>query len=651
MSAFLVAVSAVLAGAPMVDVSPFAKRHNADGSIEYSYDLTLVKSSPAPADAISANGEDKVKAFLKSLPRTMKVVVAPGTPIEVSAGRAIEPGKMTTAFATISDGPIASDSVIGNKKGAHLRPAFDVNEPRLLLSAEAVAWNVRQIELSALAAIEVDNEALRRELWNKVLELALARVKSGQGDAREGAIALVARVAAANACLDKTKVAANVRADNDLSLAVDAELSRLTESPDALIPPQPWSWRPELACAWIRSRALGASFDRSRAGTGAVLILLDLLQKDPKLGATWEKLRSRRDRFLGVPKTEGIVLWKERAQGKPDEALEGLNGFIESLPMDDRVPPPLLASPSTPFNRFLGELTGAERAHAYAELASAVQDGRVNATTDSWPNARDAALAPLCVQDKGKIVQFDGDWRERLTVAFASLLGSAGEARGSGPAPEGDDAERSELKIKLLVPPVVEVEPLPELFAREADSLQKLVEALGAEKMTGLTSLAPDGSRGGPIVATAKTWIPRLKGLAALAHPEQQASKELGPGRSLANAWRAEPAFSKDVREVSASPVSMPGDRHHSAIIGVARRELTVTYTLPPKMTLSSPFEGAVLEATEQRYIVPVLMSVEGPAAPTKKPMDRAALKALVEGAQREVTESEGAFVEAVRQP
>lgn len=651
MSALAIAVSAVMAGAPMVDVSPFSLKHAADGSLEYSYDLTLVKSAPPPADAISAHGEDKVKAFLKSLPRTMKVVVAPGAPIEVAAGRAIEPGKMTTAFATISDGPMASDNPLADKKGARLRPAFDVNEPRLLLSAEAVAWEVREIELSALAAIEVDTEALRRELWSKVFEQALLRLKSGQGDAKEGALALAARVAAASACLDKAKVPAAVRADSELSLAVDAELSKLAESSDALIAPQPWSWRPELTCAWVRSRALGLPFERSRAGTGAVLLFLDLLQRDPKLGALYEKVRSRRDRFLGAPRSDGIALWKERAAGKPAEALEGLNEFIEALPMDDRVPPPLLASASTPFNRFLGELSGAERAHAFAELVTAVQDGRVNAASDTWPNARDAALSPLCAQDKGKVVQFDGDWRERLTVAFSTLLGSAGEARGSGPPPERSDVERSELKVRLLVPPAIEVEPLPELFARQAEALQKLIDALGAEKLTGLASLAADGSRGAPITATAKTWLPRLKGLAALAHPEQQASKDLGPGRQLATAWRAEPAFSRDVREVSASPVAMPADRHHAAIIGVARRELTVTWTLPPKLTLATAFEGAVLEPSEQRYIVPVLMSVEAPAPPTKRPMDRATLKALVEQAQREPTEAEGAFVEAVRQP
>jgi hypothetical protein len=649
MSASLLAVAAVLAGAPMLEVSPYAIKHLPDGSFEYAYDLSAQKSGPGAPDAVAAHGEDRVKAFLKALPRTLKVTVAPGAPIEVSAGRPIEPGKLAPAFALVADGPLATDVPIGARKGARLRPAFDPQEPHLVLSAEAVAWHVRQLELSALAAIEVDAEVLRRDLWGKVQDLALAKAKGGQGDVREGALALVARVAAANACLDKAKVSPAVRADPDASAAVDAEIARQLESPDALLAPQPWSWRPELTCAWVRTRVLGLPFERSRAATVAVLLFLDALQRDARLGATWEQLRSRRDRLLGAPRSEAMTRWKERARGNPAEAIETLNDFIESLPLDDRVPPALLAAPSTPFARFLSELTGAERAHAFAELVAAVQDGRVSPGTDTWPQARDAALAPLCAGDKGKVVQFDGDWRERLHASFAALVGSARDARGGDGGPLKDDAERSELQVRLLVPPALDVEPVPELFARQADALQRLVDALTAEKLGGLTALAPDGSRGAPLVATARAWIPRLRGLAALANPETQGAKEVAEGRRLALAWRAEPAFAKDVREASAAPVAMPSQRLHAAILGVARRELAVSFTQPPKMTLTTVAEGVVLQPSEQRYIVPVLVSVEAPATPTRRPLERAAVKTLVDGVQRDPTEAEGAFVEAVR--
>lgn len=648
---FSIALSAVLAAAPMVDLSPYASKRLADGSIEYSYDLTGVKASGGSPDAISTHGEEKVKAFLKALPRSLKVNVAPGAPLEIAAGRAAETGRLATSFGTIAEGPMASDNPLAAKSGARLRPALDPDEPHLLLSAEAVAWQVRQLELTALAAEEVDTEALRRELWNAVLDRSLKRLAGGQGDAREGALALVARVAATSACLDKTRVPANVRAISDASLAVDAEISKLTESPDALLGPVPFSWRPELNCAWVRMHALAQPFERSRGGTAAVLLFLDLLSKDQKLASLWERIRSRRDLFLGVPSSEPTLAWREKANGKPGEAIDGLNDFIESLPMEGRVPPGLIAESVTPFARFLNELSGAERAHAFAELATAVQDGRVAPKSDTWPQARDAALAPLCANEADQHLRFDGEWRDRLQGAFTTLLGSAAEARGGSGGPEREDGDRSVLTVRLLVPPTLEVEPLPELFERGAQSLTKLVDALTAEKLTGLQALGSDGQRGGPVVATAKVWIPRLKGLAALANPETQAAKEIADGRRLASAWRSEPAFSKEVREAFASPISMPSERQHAAIVGVTRRELTVTFAKPPKIEAVGGAVGDtfVFAPSEQRYIVPVLVSVGAFAAPTKKPLERQALKALVDGVQRDGVQAEGAFAEALK--
>lgn len=438
------ALTAVLAAAPVAEVSPFAVKRQPDGALEFSYDLTAVKAAGATPDAIAVHGEEKVKAFLKGLPRTMRVRVAPGAPLEVSGGRGVEPGRLATAFATVGEGPMASDNPLADKAGARLRPALDPNEPHLLLSAEAVAWQVRQLELATLAAEEVDTEALRRELWTSVLERALRRQAGSQGDAREGAIALAARLAAASACLDKAKVPPAVRANADLSAATDAELARLLDSPDALVAPAPWSWRPELTCGWARARALAQPFERSRAGTAAVLLFLDLLEKDPKLSQLWERVRARRDRFLGAPVSEPIVQWKEKAGGKAGEALDGLSTFIEALPMDAREPPGLVAAASTPFARFLGELSGAERRQAFAELATAVQDGRVVARGDTWPSARDAALVPLCAPEGQKALRYDGEWRDRLQAAFSALQPRRGARRGRGAAARRGRAQRAE---------------------------------------------------------------------------------------------------------------------------------------------------------------------------------------------------------------
>lgn len=652
MTALCASLLAALAAAPLADLSPYAVKHQADGSLEYWYDLTAVKALGSTADATTAHGEEKVKAFLKSLPRSMKLVVAPGAPLEIASGRAVESGRLTTAFATISEGPMASDNPLADRSGAKLRAPLDPAEPHLLLSAEAIAWQVRQLEQAALAAEEVDTEALRRELWNRVLERAVQRHEAAtQGDAREGALALVARISAATACLDKAKVAPAVRADLDFTVAVDAEISRLTGSTDSLIAPAPWSWNPQLQCAWIRTRAIGQPFERSRGGTAAVLLFLELIGKDPKLASLWDRVRSRRDRFLGAPATEPILLWREKAAGKAGEAIETLNEFIEALPQDARQPPPLVALAVTPFGKFLDELSGAERSHALAELANAVQDGRVVPAATSWPAAHDAALAALCLPESNQSLRYDGAWRDRLQGSFAALLGSTSETRGDSAEPEREDGERSELKVRLLVPPALEVEPLPELFARGAHSLERLLEALQAEQLTGLQALGSDGQRNGSIVATAKVWIPRLKGLAALANPQTPTAKDLAEGRRLASGWRSEPAFSREVREASACPVAMPGERQHAAIVGVSRRELAVTFSKPPKIEPAggASGQGFVFTPSEQRYIVPVLVTVGTTAAVTRHPLERQALRALVDGVGRDAAQVEGAFAEALK--
>lgn len=640
-----------LAALPMVDVSPFAVKPLPDGAREYSYDLTPVKAAGGSPDALAAHGDEKVKAFLKGLPKTMKLRVEPGTPWDVSAGRGVETGRLATSFAAVSDDAIDSGNPLAIKKSARLRPPLDPAEPKLLLSAEAVAWEVRQLELSALAAEEVDTEALRRELWNRVLTAALARHQSSVGDVREGALALASRVAAGASCLDPAKVPANVRADADASTAVDAEISRLASQADLLLPAAPFSWRPELTCAWVRLQVMAQPFERSRAGTAAALLFLDLAARDATVSALWAKTRSRRDRFLGAPASESIVLWKEKAGPMPGRALETLNEFLDALPLEERVPPALVAAPVTPFARFLTELEGVERREAFVELANAVADGRVAPKPEAWPLAREAELAPLCATETIKRVRFDGDWRDRLQGAFTTLLGSAAEGRARGAGIERDDGERSKLEVRLLVPPSLEVEPLPELFARQATSLELLVAALQAEQLQGLQGRNADWQTTGPVLASAKLLIPRLRGLAALADPDTTSDKLSAEGRRWASAWKKDAALTRDVREASAAPVSMSSERQHAAVVGVSRRELAVSFGAAPKMAAVGTLPAGITFApSEQRYIVPVLVTVGTVADPKRPAMDRSKLKSLIDAAQRDAHQVEGEFAEALRQ-
>lgn len=626
-------LSLLLAAAPMVDLSPYSAKPLPDGSWEYSYDLAGVKSLGASPDAIAAHGEEKVKAFLKGLPRNVKLHVQP-VAIDVSAGRGVEAGALPKSFALVSDKEIDSDNPLAKKSVSKLRAPLDPAEPKLLLPVEAVAWVVRQTEVNALLAEEMELEPQRREFWTRVMNLALGKHTGAAGDVKEGALVLAARVAAGLACLDRTKVLAAARADADASLATDADISRLSEAPGALLAPVPWNSKPELSCAWVRGRVLAQPFERSRAGSAAVLLFLQFLQKDPKLLASWEKIRARRDAFLGAPQSELITVWKDKTQGDAERALTDLSAFLEALPDEQRVPPGLLGAPSTAFSRFLDELVGAERRESFAELANAVGDGRVKPAQDTFANEREAWLAPMCGSDQSN-VHYDGDWRDRLQVAFITQLGGSAEGRSRGEEIAREDGEKSLLQVRLLVPPSLDVEPAPDVYARAAASLEKLVKALNAAQLGRLT---------GDAVALA----PKLKSLAALADPARATSKEAVEARRWAATWKLDPRFGQDVREEFASPVAMPGERLHAGVVGVSRRELAVTFTAPPKVTVVGDVKGVVTEASEQRYIVPVLVTVGTSAPEATQALDKPTWRALVDGAGRDAQQVEGVFAETL---
>lgn len=628
-------LSLVLAAAPMVDLSPYAVKPLPDGAREYSYDLAGVKALGASPDAVATHGEEKVKAFLKGLPRTVKLRVE-ATPVDLAAGRGVEAGALAKSFAAVRDTEIASDNPLAKKPPSKLRAPFDPAEPKVLLPVDAVAWAVRQTELNALLAEEGELEPQRREFWTRVLNQVLARRQTATGDLKEGALVLAGRVAAGLSCLDRAKVLAAVRADADASLATDAEIARLTEAPGALDAPAPWNGKTELACGWVRARALEQPFERSRAGSAAVLLFIELLQKDPKLLATWEKIRARRDAFLGAPAHERIVLWKERTQGDAANALVELSAFLEGLPEEERLPPGLMGAPSTAFSRFFDGLAGAERREALAELTQAVADGRVKPSQDTFASASEAWLAPLGGADEAG-VHFDGDWRDRLQVSFAVLMGGAAEGRSRGDEIEREEGEKSLLQVRLLVPPVLEVEPTPEVYARAAVAMERLAQALTDAQL-------------GRLAGDAKALAPRLKSLAALADPARATSKEAAEARRWVASWRADPRFAGDVRAASSSPIALPGERQHAGVVGISRRELAVTFTSPPKMTLQGDVKGLTPQPSEQRYIVPVLVSVGTTAPETKPPLDTQAWRALVEASGRDATQVQGAFTEALRQ-
>ncbi|MBL8924360.1 MAG: hypothetical protein JNJ54_36260 [Myxococcaceae bacterium] len=646
-----VLVVAVLAGAPMADVWPFQGKRLADGSTEYSYDLTALKASRGFADAQEANGEDALKKFLAGLPRQVTVKVPAGAGVTLNGGLGLEGAPLATSFALSPDGPLATENPLGKKGPARLLAPLDPRTPRVLVGAELPLWLARQVEDQALAAVEIDTEWMRRELWTKVAERALLHGKASGGDTREGAFALAARALAAASCGDPAKMPVTAKNDAELKLLVEAELARVADDGDSVVAPAPFSWTPELACGWWRARALSRPFEQSRAGTAAVLVFFSILGKDPKLANLWERTRQRRDRFLGAPKDEPALAWKSAAKGDVAKALDSLAEFIEALPLADRRPPPLVAWPTTPFSKFLAELSGPERSAAMDELTAAVGDGRVAPAGEGWPVRREAALA-LLLAESSKVVTVDSGWRDRLSGAFAALQGSHRDARRGGLDAEDEELERTLLKVRLNVPPLLEVEPTGGAFERQARSLEALVAALGQENLTGLKGFTVEGKRTpDTIVNDAKRLVSLLDGLAKLAQPESGGveGKAVGDARRFIAGWRAEPGLTRDVRATFALPYAAGSERAHAAVVGVSRRELRVGYASPPKASVlqdGAPF--VVNTAVEQRYLVPVLVTLGAVAPHTTRTADRGALKSAVDAAGRDLTKLDGALHESL---
>lgn len=633
--------SMALAG-PVAEVWPYQAKRLPDGTVEYSYDLTPLKSSGGSADAKASLGEKEVAAFLKALPKDAKATVKPGTALNVSAGRGFEPGPMTTNFAAVSDAPLVSKDPLAKAPKARLRPALHPEEPKVLAPVDAVLLKARLLQWGAEAAELSDEEALHKKLWPKMLEKAKARAKTSGGDAHEGANLLAARLTVALSCLEDAKVG---KPDESLKTLVDGELKAAREDVDAFAPPPPWSWTAELRCAWIRTRVLGKPLPGSRAGMAAGLTALAVISSDAALDKTWKQLIARRDGWRGKVE-EPLAGWLTRANGKPQDALEDFGPFVEGL--GGQVAP-LLAIAQTPSEKFLHSLEGAAKASALDEWIANAGEGRMAAPEGaSIAGLSDAALDPLVATEEHKSLNFDQAWRERRTAVWAALHGSHRDARDEGSEPAYNNDEPSGLKVRLMVPPMLTVEPAPRSYAAWADALDKLAAQAAKDGLGAAKPLLPDGSRAPEAIgAEAKRWSKLLTGFSQLStFDAAPTSAEAKAADAMLAKWKSEPAFARDVRFASAFPIAASKERGQGAIVGVARRELAVSFNGNPVAKIEGGKTEFELGLAEQRYLVPSLLT-RGAIFSAKSPaLDVRALRTICDQSGKTLDKIEEALSE-----
>ncbi len=638
---------------PIAEVWPYQGKRLPTGEVEYTYDLTGLKKFGSTPDAVAAHSEQKVKDFLTALPKETKVVLAPASPLTLGSGRGAEPTALVTSLAGISETRVLSNDPLARTPGSRMRPALHPEEPKLILSAEAVLWRTRRLVEGAEAAIALDSERLHAALWGKLAERAVARLKTSNGDAREGAAALAGRLYASGACLDAVKIPAAAKAVPEVLAAVEAELASAKAEPDTVVAAGVYGWSKELGCARVRLRMLDRAFPQSRAGVAAALTLLGLLSADSKLEASWVALRARRDALRTAPLREPLLDYRERSGGNVDDAMENMAAFIDAL--GERLPPvpAPFEAPTTPFSAFFNELEQAGRIAAVDELLAAAQDNRLALPAaepaPAFPRY-ESALASFVTEDP-KGMQLDASWRDRRAAAFAALTGGHRDSSDDGRELTPSEDERSDLRIRLLVPPSLRVEPAKRAYQEASLALDQLAESLPKLKLPSLTAVQVEGGRSGePIVSEAKRLAAVLRGLSKISSDAVPAAgdKDLAEAQRFAAGWKADPVFSKDVREARALPVNQGAQRLHAAIVGVARREVLAGFQGKISTTLSVPGPFDVV-AAEQRYLVPVLITRAALGKATALPIDRLALKALVEGAKRQPNEVEAAFTDAMK--
>ncbi len=642
-----VGVVAPVGAAPVIAVGEAwpSKVSRVGDRVEYTYDLAELKAGQGAPDVVAEHGAEIVSAFLKALPREAKVIARLGAAsITLSAEPELERAALTPSFAATPSTPLAARS-------AFEAPAAQGQPPKVLPSVDLALWKARAVEDGALMAVELAAEAGklglpmgRHELWQKVFDKAIARAASEQGDPREGALTLAARLGAAH-CLDVQNLPAHLKVPPDLAKRVAADVEALRAAGVRLIPQGPWLWTSELRCLYLRDRVLAEPLPLSRGGTAAMLTLLAIFDGDPKLAKGYEALAGLRAALYGVPAEDLWPKYRAAAEGEGLEgSLEDLGGFLGRLASQGIAPdaprPPLAPDADSPIKRFLAGLTGSERSNAMDELALGLQDGRVllrPTEKDPWDLFRAAARVPLLRPEtdgglKGALV-VDAAYRARLVATFLALRGAHHEGRDEARPEEGpEESGHPSLRVRLRVPPVLEIEPLPAAYGQAVTSLKRLEAVLGATpKALALSGVSPDGGRRpGTLrteIAQTRAWLRGLEliatgsaGAGAKAEAAGEDGAAIAAAKRLLAGWRSDADLARDARGLESAVSTAGGAVSYSGVFGIGRRELQVGFARPPEMQVvghsgdSSPF---VADASAPRkYLVPVL--VTGSAVPAR---------------------------------
>ncbi len=647
----------------VADVWPARVARAADGRLQYTYDLSAVKTGQLSTQIRSELGEKPVAELLSKLPATARLAVAPDAGGLALSGGDSEHAALVPSFAKVSAAAMADSVERTQLPGPR-------SATRLIPSVDMLLWKAKQLDDGLGASIEVaaENGSLglplgRRELWNRVLEVAVSRYQSSEGEEQEAALLLAARLGASN-CLDSSLAPQIARRNADVAAAISAESNRLKL---ALAPAEPsgiYRWSRELACIQIRERVLNEPLPASRTGLRAALLLIQILEREGRLDRGYAALQKLRDSFFGAPREDLFEKYRSAlsadatadAPSTVPEVIERLRAAGIRSAEDGS--PPLFARPETPLSRYVETLRRTEKRYAPLELALGIQEGRIAVTPaadSAWSIWRLAPFLPLLRPEQGdaKQLMLDAAYRSRLLAVFYALISARDESAEPEPSPKASDADTApayELAVRLMVPPQVSIEPLADVYGQVAAGYARLEQVLMENgKASTLQALRPGGGRAN---AQARMQVREMRrlflgleilaarsaGLSRESKGPEEASSVAAAERFVAH-WREDPELAQDARFLDPSELqSADKGTLHSGILGISRRELEVSFSSPPDVEWIGGSPSAGLQAdpsASELYLLPVLTTgIVASARPGS--LDRARFQAICDKAARE---------------
>ncbi len=647
-----------------VEVWPSRARTLEDGSVEYFFDLRPLKAGKVAVDPGPDEDPSAVKAFLASLPNETRVVSRPEkATFSIDAPGGLEGAPYAASFSGVDAGPFVAASDFDRRPTPAGIPALHPDAPKLLPSADLLLWKHDVVQDGVVAGLSLATDTGekkfvplgRKALVERLLKAALMRYQNQTEGAKEGARRLAVWLGGV--------LGASTGRIPDALLAYPelrdpaAEASARFTRPEPRFPPSPRSyWSDALNAATVRERALGEPLGVDREGHAAVLTLLAILDADPKLRAAWEAHRKVRDRLLGRPRADSIEDYRAAAEeGGATAALDDLSVFLDRLSSAGDEGAAVMSRAESPVSTFVDQLHGPEQLHAIDELTLAVQDGRYSLAgpeDGGWAAGRHRWAAPLlrpAVGEGGRVFA-TGGWRDRLVRTFQALFGLHAEVRAASADEPREEPASHAFKVRLKVPPHLELEPLPGAYAEAAGTWARLEAALKSERAAAkLNGVLPDGSRRRTTVAKDAQEMSRLyRGLTLLSRlslGEDAARSDVdhagvAHARRFLAKWRADADLAQDVRYLlPASPTAEEGVILHSGVFGVSRREIEVRFERPPELEIRTtrPEQAALFVADPdalQRYQVPVL-ATGAVQVPRTAPLELEAFRRICDRAGR----------------